>query len=165
MHPPKGSSRIRLILGLLVVLALTSSTCSGGDERAETPSNAQGSPDSDDAVSEESNSSDDSPEPAAEATSFDFDTGGLIDYLDDSFPDTGFSSEISLMFIAEELVLINLQTSFFEPDEAVALCEAVAAFVDAAGGPGKIEFVSTSGSDVAVRATSDSECEAGADVS
>ncbi len=157
-----------LVFGVFSFVLLLSS-CSDSDE----PSDSQ--PPDDDVTDEPADTADagsTEPDPdanqsdadTAAADSFDFDTGGLIDYLDASFPDTGFSSEISLLFVAEDQIMVNLQTSFFEPEEAVALCEAVAGFVDAAGGPDLIEFVSTSGTEVANRASAGSPCVAGEDL-
>lgn len=102
--------------------------------------------------------------PTSEVTSGEADTAGLKAYLDESYPDAGYSSEISIMTIGDSTTLVNLQTSFFEPDEAVALCEAVVAYLDGAGVTGPVEFVSTSGSDVAIRASADAACEPGADL-
>ncbi len=147
---------VALALGVLL------SACSGGEEVDGSLPAAPETTDATPASVDTDPPGTDPPDPAA--NSFDFDTGGLVDYLDSSLPETGFSSEISLLFVAEDQVLVNLQTSFFEPEEAVALCEAIADFVDAAGGPGKIEFVSTSGADIASRASADSPCEAGDDL-
>ena len=176
----RGASRshlARLLPGVLTFLVFLSACSDGGDPGGSSPPDDESSADEPD-DSGAADSVDSAPTPSVDEAdvddqqappgndpgSFEFDTGGLIDYLAASFPEADFALEISLLFVTDDEVLVNLQTSFFEPEEAVALCEAVAAFVDAAGGPGKLGFVSTSGADVADRASADSPCMAGDDL-
>jgi hypothetical protein len=104
---------------------------------------------------------DDGEAPAGDGT---LSTAGLKDYLDTEHPDEGFASEVSLVSGGEGMVLVGTQTSFFEPDEALAFCEAVSAYVYEVVGedPGTaIELESTSGTTVAERPSADGDCAAG----
>ncbi len=91
-------------------------------------------------------------------------TAGLVDYLETNYSDEGFAGEVSLLSTGDSGVLVGTQTSFFEPDEAVAFCEAAAEFIYGPAGASphtSILLESTSGTTVAERASADSDCVAG----
>jgi hypothetical protein len=150
--------RLASFLAVAAFVAL-GAACSGDDSDDDTTPSADEVPEVADAPATTPDGDDTDDDTGGAPT-----TEGLTDYLDTNYPDDGFATEVSLLSTGPGLVLVGTQTSFFEPDEAVAFCEAVSQYVydTTAQDPlTTIELESTGGTLVAERASADDDCVAG----